>query len=146
MNIDRTHKENILYVEDKGIMLCANSSNLSNISLEDMYNFVKEDLALAQYNQINEEEEEIEFDEDGFPISFPNNSEPVKELGLLGQDIIASENPIVDLIVNAEDAFKRNVSLECNDNNYVNVLAGALKQAIQKIEELERKVEELQCK
>lgn len=111
MNIDRTHKENILYVEDKGIMLCANSSNLSNISLEDMYNFVKEDLALAQYNQINEEEEEIEFDEDGFPISFPNNSEPVKELGLLGQDIIASENPIVDLIVNAEDAFKRNVSL-----------------------------------
>lgn len=146
MNIDRTHKENILYVEDRGIMLCANSSNLSNISLEDMYNFVKEDLALAQYNQINEEEEEIEFDEDGFPISFPNNSEPVKELGLLGQDIIASENPIVDLIVNAEDAFKRNVSLECNDNNYVNVLAGALKQAIQKIEELERKVEELQCK
>ena len=147
MNIDRTHKENILYVEDKGIMLCANSSNLSNISLEDMYNFVKEDLALAQYNQINEEEEEeIEFDEDGFPISFPNNSEPVKELGLLGQDIISSENPIVDLIVNAEDAFKRNVSLECNDNNYVNVLAGALKQAIQKIEELERKVEELQCK
>ena len=95
MNIDRTHKENILYVEDKGIMLCANSSNLSNISLEDMYNFVKEDLALAQYNQINEEEEEIEFDEDGFPISFPNNSEPVKELGLLGQDIIASENPII---------------------------------------------------
>ena len=146
MNIDRTHKENILYVEDRGIMPCANSSILSNISLEDMYNFVKEDLALAQYNQINEEEEEIEFDEDGFPISFPNNSEPVKELGLLGQDIIASENPIVDLIVNAEDAFKRNVSLECNDNNYVNVLAGALKQAIQKIEELERKVEELQCK
>ena len=146
MNIDRTHKENILYVEDKGIMLCANSSNLSNISLEDMYNFVKEDLALAQYNQINEEEEEIEFDEDGFPISFPNNSEPVKELGLLGQDIIASENPVIDLIVNAEDAFKRNVSLECNDNNYVNVLAGALKQAIQKIETLEKEVEKLKQK
>ena len=54
MNIDRTHKENILYVEDRGIMPCANSSILSNISLEDMYNFVKEDLALAQYNQIND--------------------------------------------------------------------------------------------
>ena len=145
MNIDRTHKENILYIEDKGIMLCANSLNLSDISLEDMYNFVKEDLALAQYNQINEEEE-MEFDEDGFPISFPNNSEPVKELGLLGQDIISSENPIVDLIVNAEDAFKRNVSLECNDNNYVNVLAGALKQAIQKIETLEKEVEKLKQK
>ena len=143
MNIDRTHKENILYIEDKGIMLCANSLNLSDISLEDMYNFVKEDLVLAQYNQINEEEEEMEFDEEGFPISFPSNREVVKELGLLGQDIITSENPIVDLIVNAEDAFKRNVSLECNDNNYVNVLAGALKQAIQKIEKLEREIEEL---
>ena len=146
MNIDRTHKENILYIEDKGIMLCANSLNLSDISLEDMYNFVKEDLVLAQYNQINEEVEEVEFDEEGFPVSFPNNSEPVKELGLLGQDIISSENPIVDLIVNAEDAFKRNVSLECNDNNYVNVLAGALKQAIQKIETLEKEVEKLKQK
>ena len=143
MNIDRTHKENILYIEDKGIMLCANSPKLSNISLEDMYNFVKEDLALAQYNQINEEVEEVEFDEEGFPVSFPNNSEPVKELGVLGQDIVFSENPVVDLIVNAEDAFKRNVSLECNDNNYVNVLAGALKLAIQKIEKLERDIEDL---
>lgn len=142
MNIDRTHKENILYIKEGTNVKTISSFNLSDITLEDMYNFVKEDLALAQYNQINEEEE-MEFDEDGFPISFPNNSEVVKELGLLGQDIITSENPVVDLIVNAEDAFKRNVSLECNDNNYVNVLAGALKQAIQKIEKLEREIEEL---
>ena len=142
MNIDRTHKENILYIKEGTNVKTISSFSLSDITLEDMYNFVKEDLALAQYNQINEEEE-MEFDEDGFPISFPNNSEVVKELGLLGQDIITSENPVVDLIVNAEDAFKRNVSLECNDNNYVNVLAGALKQAIQKIEKLERDIEEL---
>ena len=142
MNIDRTHKENILYIKEGTNVKTISSFNLSDITIEHMYNFVKEDLALAQYNQINEEEE-MEFDEDGFPISFPNNSEVVKELGLLGQDIITSENPVVDLIVNAEDAFKRNVSLECNDNNYVNVLAGALKQAIQKIEKLEREIEEL---
>ena len=135
MNIDRTHKENILYIKEGTNVKTISSFNLSDITLEDMYNFVKEDLALAQYNQINEEEE-MEFDEDGFPISFPNNSEVVKELGLLGQDIITSENPVVDLRENAEDAFKRNVSLECNDKNYVNVLAGALKQAIQKIEKL----------
>ena len=143
MNIDRTHKENVLYIKEGTNVKTISSFNLSDISLEDMYNFVKEDLALAQYNQINEEEEEMEFDEEGFPTSFPNNSEPVKELGFLGQDIITSENPVVDLIINAEDAFKRNVSLECNDNNYVNVLAGALKQAIQKIEKLEREIEEL---
>ena len=142
MNIDRTHKENILYIKEGTNVKTISSFSLSDITLEDMYNFVKEDL-LAQYNQINEEEEEMEFDEEGFPISFPSNSEPVKELGLLGQDIISSENPIVDLIVNAEDAFKRNVSLECNDNNYVNVLAGALKLAIQKIEKLERDIDEL---
>ena len=142
MNIDRTHKENILYIKEGTNVKTISSFSLSDITLEDMYNFVKEDLALAQYNQINEEEE-MEFDEDGFPIGFSNNSEVVKELGLLGQDIISSENPIVDLIVNAEDAFKRNVSLECNDNNYVNVLAGALKLAIQKIEKLERDIEEL---
>ena len=142
MNIDRTHKENILYIKEGTNVKTISSFSLSDITLEDMYNFVKEDLALAQYNQINEEEE-MEFDEDGFPISFPNNSEVVKELGLLGQDIITSENPVVDLIVNAEDAFKRNVSLECNDNNYVNVLAGALKLAIQKIEKLERDIEDL---
>ena len=142
MNIDRTHKENILYIKEGTNVKTISSFSLSDITLEDMYNFVKEDLALAQYNQINEEEE-MEFDEDGFPIGFSNNSEVVKELGLLGQDIISSENPIVDLIVNAEDAFKRNVSLECNDNNYVNVLAGALKLAIQKIEKLERDIEDL---
>ena len=142
MNIDRTHKENILYIKEGTNVKTISSFSLSDITLEDMYNFVKEDLALAQYNQINEEEE-MEFDEDGFPIGFSNNSEVVKELGLLGQDIISSENPIVDLIVNAEDAFKRNVSLECNDNNYVNVLAGALKLAIQEIEKLERDIEEL---
>ena len=142
MNIDRTHKENILYIKEGTNVKTISSFSLSDITLEDMYNFVKEDLALAQYNQINEEEE-MEFDEDGFPIGFSNNSEVVKELGLLGQDIISSENPIVDLIVNAEDAFKRNVSLECNDNNYVNVLAGALKLAIQKIEKLEKEIEEL---
>lgn len=142
MNIDRTHKENILYIKEGTNVKTISSFSLSDITLEDMYNFVKEDLALAQYNQINEEEE-MEFDEDGFPIGFSNNSEVVKELGLLGQDIVSSENPIVDLIVNAEDAFKRNVSLECNDNNYVNVLAGALKLAIQKIEKLERDIEEL---
>ena len=143
MNIDRTHKENILYIKEGTNVKTISSFNLSDITLEDMYNFVKEDLALAQYNQINEEVDEVEFDEEGFPISFPSNTEVAKELGLLGQDIISSENPVVDLIVDAEDAFKRNVSLECNDNNYVNVLAGALKQAIQKIEKLERDIEEL---
>ena len=68
--------------------------------------------------------------------------EVVKELGILGQDIISSQNIVVDFLVNAEDAFKRNSFLECNYNNYVNILAGALKQAIQKIEELERKISE----
>lgn len=142
MNIDRTQKENIMYIKE-GIGVKASSFSSSEITLEDMYNFVKDEINLAQYNQINEETKEIEFDEEGFPITFPSNEESVKELGLLGQDIIISENPVVDLVVNAEDAFKRNVALECNESNYVNILAGALKLAINKIEILEKEIENL---
>lgn len=142
MNIDRTQKENIMYIKE-GIGVKASSFSSSEITLEDMYNFVKDEINLAQYNQINEETKEIEFDEEGFPMTFPSNEESVKELGLLGQDIIISENPVVDLVVNAEDAFKRNVALECNESNYVNILAGALKLAINKIEILEKEIENL---
>ena len=136
MNIDRTQKENIMYIKE-GTVVKASSFSSSEITLEDMYDFVKNEINLAQYNQINEDLEELEFDEEGFSTSFPNNSEPVKELGLLGQDIVFSKNPVVDLVVNTEDAFKRNVALECNESNYVNVLAGALKLVINKIETLE---------
>lgn len=138
MNIDRTQKENIVYIKEGTVAKLKASSFSSEVTLEDMYNFVKDEISLAQYNPKNENE--IEFDEEGFPMSFP--TEVVKELGILGQDIISSQNIVVDFLVNAEDAFKRNSFLECNYNNYVNILAGALKQAIQKIEELERKISE----
>lgn len=140
MNIDRTQKENIMYIKE-GTVVKASSFSSSEITLEDMYDFVKNEINLAQYNQINEDLEELEFDEEGFPTSFPTNEETVKEIGLLGQDLIYTENPIVDYIVNAEKAFKQNRVLECNENNYVNILAGALKLAINKIETLEKEIE-----
>ena len=141
MNIDRTQKENIVYIKEGTI---AKASSLSSeITLEDMYDFVKDEINLAQYNQINEGLEELEFDEEGFPTSFPTNTETVKEIGLLGQDLVYTENPIVDYIVDAEKAFKQNIALECNESNYINVLAGALKLAINKIETLEKEIENL---
>lgn len=140
MNIDRTQKENIMYIKE-GTVVKASSFSSSEITLEDMYDFVKNEINLAQYNQINEDLEELEFDEEGFPTSFPANEECAKEIGLLGQDLVYTENPVVDYIVDAEKAFKQNVALECNENNYINVLAGALKLAINKIEALEKEIE-----
>ena len=61
----------------------------------------------------------------------------------MGQDLVYTENPIVDYIVDAEKAFKQNIALECNESNYINVLAGALKLAINKIETLEKEIENL---
>ena len=94
-----------------------------------MYNFVKDDLALAKFNYIGHKETEI---------------------GFIAQDLIynadGTENKVGNYIVDAKTAREENRTLSYNTGNYTNVLAGALKQAIQKIEELEREVEELKCK
>ena len=63
MNIDRTHKENILYIQEEANFKVS-PSYTSNVSIKDMYNFVKDDLVLAQFNQIEDDIcDEVEFDE-----------------------------------------------------------------------------------
>ena len=136
--VDRTQKENVSYI------CCNNNTKASlnkEVDLSDMYNFIKEDLYLAEFNQLQEEEEE-EFDIEGFPIA--QVKEVNKEIGFLGQDLITSTNPVVNLVLNGEQARKQNTALVCNQDNYINVIAGALKQAILKIEELEEKIQELE--
>ena len=124
---DRTLKENIEYI-DGTVSNCSAKTN-KDINSMDMYNFVKDDLALAKYNYIGSKETEI---------------------GFIAQDLIynadGTENKVGNYIVDAKTAREENRTLSYNTGNYTNVLAGALKQAIQKIEELEREVEELKCK
>ena len=146
MNIDRTHKENILYIQEE-TNFKVSPSYTSNVSIKDMYDFVKDDLVLAQCNQIQDDIcDEIEFDEQDFPIAFNMKPKIETELGPLGQDIILSQNPVIDFILNSNEAFKCNASLECNEYNYTNVLAGALKQAINKIESQDKVIKDLEDK
>ena len=136
--VDKTHKENIVYIHEGSTDLRTASND---VTLTSMYDFIHNDLVLAQYTEMIEEDEE-EFDEEGFPI-FKQETNDI-EVGILGQDIIKSYNPVKDLIVNEEKAKKYNIALSCNRDNYTNVIPGALKMAILKIEQLEQKVEELE--
>ena len=124
---DRTLKENIEYID--GTVSNCNAKTFRDINTKDMYNFVKDDLALAKFNYIGHKETEI---------------------GFIAQDLIynadGTENKVGNYIVDSKTAREENRTLSYNTGNYTNVLAGALKQAIQKIEELEREVEELKCK
>lgn len=118
---DRNLKENIRYVDENlPDKLAKTISEESDITSEELYNFVKDDLFLAKYNFIGEAEEKI---------------------GFIAQDILynldGTDNKIGQMIVNVKESEKTNAPLSYNEGNYVNVLAGALKQAILKIEKLE---------
>lgn len=140
--IDKTHKENIHYIEEVALFKAA--SDDSNITLNDMYDFVKNDLILASYTS----KKESYTDDNSFPFEFLGEEiventvfqKEEIELGFLGQDLENSNNKIKNLIANIDDAKQRNDAIKCNEINYINVLAGALKQAINKIEMLEAKL------
>lgn len=118
---DRNLKENISYVDENLPNKSAKTiSEESDITSEELYNFVKNDLFLAKYNFIGEAEDKI---------------------GFVAQDLLynldGTDNKIGQMIVSAKESAKTNAPLSYNEGNYVNVLAGALKQAILKIEKLE---------
>lgn len=170
--VDKTHKENITYISNAKFRA---SSDSKEITLYDMYNFVRDDISLAKYSTIVEEdtvtehdflrkvmgltEEEIDNDfsqdlekepeiDDEFSQDSEEKPEPMIEieLGFLGQDLQNSNNPVKELVVDTEKAKKYNIALSCNQNNYINVLSGALKVAIEKIEEQNNRICELEQK
>lgn len=128
---DRNLKENIKYIQDDSIN--PNAEIEERFSLYEMYSFVKDGLDLATYNL----------------ISNPN-PEDIK-LGFIAQDMLytanGEENKIGQLIVtNAKEAKDENTTLSYDTGNYTSVLAGALKQAINKIETLELRIIKLENK
>ena len=122
---DRTLKENIKYVR----------TGETEINYNDMYNFVKNDLELATYNYINSEERHINF---------------------IAQDLLANEdgtdNKVGQFIINpvpvpAKEDIENGEPyplLSYNTNIYTSVLAGALKESIDKIEKLESEKAKMQ--
>lgn len=119
---DRNVKENIQYIEPLYL-----EAEKSDITLDDLYNFIKNDLFLANYNYQNSNKSTI---------------------GFIAQDLL-------EVDVNNDKAYKiANTIVEVDEENnlsydtgaYVNVLAGALKKAIDKIENLENKIANLEEK
>lgn len=116
---DRKAKENIEYIEPS-----YNEANTSNIILDDLYNFVKNDLYLAKYNYKKSDKDTV---------------------GFIAQDLLE---------VNVEDDKAYNIAntiVQVDEENnlsydtgaYTSVIAGALKKAILKIEELEKEINSL---
>lgn len=117
---DRTLKENIVYL--------SNSSNYSlksaqQLTVDDLYNFVKNDLSIAMYNYIDDDS---------------------KKIGFIAQDIIynadETDNAVGQLIVNPRAWNEEEEKLTYDVNNYISVLAGALQMTMKKIDILEGKI------
>ena len=112
---DRTLKENIRYLANT-----PNSKTLKSEDIieEDLYNFVRDDLITAMFNFIGDDRQQV---------------------GFIAQDLLynidGSDNTVGQLIVNKPDDEQS--PLTYNEKIYVNVLAGALRHAILKIEALE---------
>ena len=110
---DRTLKENIRYLSDSANPNCATSNDITE---EDLYNFVKDDLITATFNFIGNKD---------------------KHIGFIAQDLLyntdGSDSKVGQFIVNKPDDERS--PLTYNEKIYTNVLAGALRHAILKFEE-----------
>ena len=88
-----------------------------------MYDFVKDDLYLAEYNFIGQDD---------------------KKLGFIAQDIVDTKigEKITTYSQDSEEGKGDNY-LGYDTSNYTNVLAGALKEAINEIEKLKEEIKVL---
>ena len=124
---DRTLKENIQYV----------NSNESNVSYEDMYAFVKDDLELATYNLVDHDKLNMGFIAQDLLVNLDGTDNKV------GQMIV---NPVAVPTEEEIEEGKPYPTLSYDTGMYTSVLAGALKEAINKIEQLEARINELENK
>lgn len=131
---DRTMKENIQYLRNNTL------SNDDTMTYSDMYNFVRDDLELAKYNFKGQDEEEINFIAQDLLYNLDGTNNKV------GQFIV---NPVAPNTEEEIEAIKKNLeegqeyhdpTLSYDMGNYVSVLAGALKSAINEIEILKQEV------
>ncbi len=106
---DRNLKENIKPILTEKKFKTASNDD-STITYEDMYDFIRNDLELNTYNYKD--------------VKYKNT-----EIGFIAQDLI--DTKIGKEIIVEDD------TLSYSEGSYINVLAGALKKAIEKIEYLE---------
>ena len=117
---DITLKENIKYLSETPNTKAARNTELST---QDLYEFVRDDLFLTSYNWKEDKEKD-------------------EKLGFIAQDIVNTKVGEKVIVCNRD----RDDTLGYDNGNFEAVLAGALQVAIKKIEELEAKIQELENK
>ena len=120
-------KENVEYIKESNDISTL-SIGESKITQEDMYNFMKDEFKLVSYNYKGEK--------------FYRNSELSYCLGFIAQDLKDSKVGKQFIIPpqEGEGAYSYNMA------SYIGVLVGALRIAVNKIETLEYKIEQLEVK
>lgn len=119
---DRNLKENIVYLDDKEA-----TTRQSVLTTDEMYNFVKNELKLTKYNYINKDSKSQDDHKD--------------IIGFIAQDIATNEKVGSILLTQDEEGI-----YGYDTGTYTNILAGALQKALNKIDDLEARIVELENK
>lgn len=135
---DKRYKENIVFLSDKTSKsldhddydkILFNVEKEEKITITDLYDFIKNDLALCEYNYNKEYLGEL-YDKEM----------PDTHLGFIAQDLIGTK--IEKIMLRTDDGN----NIGYNLNSYISIIAGALQEAIKKIECLENKITQLESK
>lgn len=117
---DLTLKENIKYLlrDEAQIIPFSVKSSIADITTQELYDFIKDELYLAEFN---------------YKVPEYRQEEKSDSIGFIAQDIKGSK-------VGNKLLKDNNGILSYDTATYINVLAGALQKAIEKIEILENKI------
>lgn len=127
---DKKYKENIVFLDnrtskslnsDDSDKLLSITEKTDNLTTTDLYNFIKDDLILCEYNYNKEYLGEL------YDKEIPDT-----HLGFIAQDLIGSK--VEKVMLRTDDGN----NIGYNLNSYVSVLAGALQKTIDKVEKLEK--------
>lgn len=119
---DRNLKENIRYIDRE---------KTNTVSSDAMYNFIKDDYVLAQYSYIGDTEEKISAIAQDLLVNMDGSD------NIVGQMLVNNEEVLND-VNNGEKGV-----LSINQTQLLNVTIGALQKAMNKIETLEKEIENL---
>ena len=112
---DRTLKENIKYISN------ANTINDDTVTLQDCYNFIKNDLPIATYNYIHE-------------------TEKSNKIGFIAQDLLCNadgtDNKVGQLIIDRLKYTEEDGKLTYDTNNLFGVMLSAMQVMANEIETL----------
>lgn len=136
---DRTLKENIQYVRNNN-----NTRSIEDVNYEDLYNFVKDDLELATYNLIGNDNKQINFIAQDLLINDDGTDNKVGQL-IVKPFAVPTEEEVEENTSADKDGNEvyNPPTLSYDSGNYASVLAGALKEAISKIESQQEMIDNL---